>query len=486
MCGIVGYISAKQDTSYKAEKEHFMRFALALDTLRGFDSTGVMTLRRKFKVDVMKTTMPGDKFVHSPKYLKTWKPGWTQFGHNRAATVGKVNVNNAHPFTDGPITLVHNGTLYAAGSTLPVYNKKLDVDSMQVAHNFAAYKPEDAKHVLEKIDGAYALVWYDKRDRSVNVARNSERPLHFGLSRNKDLLWFMSDGSHLNAVNNSFGSGQCGASNIYKLDIGKHLKWKQGSLVPEVTTFVPFSRVVTRGYGTAYNTGRDHTPLQKAVSKWTGHVDKCAGTKKPLIGSENPLIKLGGQQRSIPRPMIKALMSEYDLTPKDKCRFVPRKASRLANNEWMITGTIEHPEWESELPAVMYDGKLIHTTAYMQKEWVVQPLGLAHPWDKTMKGCPGVMVRILSTDWMAFDETRNPSRPKASDGKSDYHPSTYVNGPGGLLVPYAKVFPIMEGGCISCGYVLTVKGLESCTFVNGSRDIICKNCTDELSGGSYQ
>ena len=482
MCGIVGYISAADGHKHKAEKDHFMRFALALDTLRGFDSTGVMTLRKKFKVDVMKTTMPGDKFVHSQNYLRKWNPGWAQVGHNRAATVGKVNVSNAHPFVDGAITLVHNGTLFADGSTLPLYNKKLDVDSMQIAHNFNMYKPEEAAKVLEKIDGAYALVWYDNRDKSVNMARNSERPMHFALSRNKEMLWFMSDGNHLTAVTNSLGTGQFGVSNIYKLDTGKHLKWKQGSLVPEVTTFVPFRRTATTQWQQAWNTGTTpKTPLQKAVGKWAESVPKCAGTKKHSIGKENPLIKLGGQQRSIPKPMIKALMSEYDLTPKNKCRFVPNKASRLSNNDWMITGIIEHPEWDTEIPAVMYDGKLIHTTAYMHKEWVVQPLGLGHPWDMKAKTTPSVMVRILSTDWMGFDEARNPPRPKAMS-----HSESFVKGPGGLYVPYNKVQPIMEGGCISCGYVLTVKALQDCTFVNGSRDIICKNCTDELSGGTYQ
>src|SRR3546814_11475199 len=34
------------------------------------------------------------------------------FGHNRAATKGAVNQENAHPFNHGDIVGCHNGTLY--------------------------------------------------------------------------------------------------------------------------------------------------------------------------------------------------------------------------------------------------------------------------------------------------------------------------------------------------------------------------------------
>ena len=73
MCGIVGYIS-QNDKLYEGPKDHFMRYALALDTLRGEDSTGVMTLSKGFELKMMKSMLPGDAYVHSADYKKNYRP----------------------------------------------------------------------------------------------------------------------------------------------------------------------------------------------------------------------------------------------------------------------------------------------------------------------------------------------------------------------------------------------------------------------------
>ena len=48
MCGIVGFISTTSDEA--SAKRYFMKHALALDTLRGRDSTGTFTVTDKNKV----------------------------------------------------------------------------------------------------------------------------------------------------------------------------------------------------------------------------------------------------------------------------------------------------------------------------------------------------------------------------------------------------------------------------------------------------
>lgn len=500
MCGIVGYISTKEK-AHVDEKAHFMRFALALDTLRGPDSTGVMTLHKRFKVHTVKTLMAGDRFVNGWEYRKAWKPGWAQVGHNRAATVGKVKVENAHPFEDGPVSLVHNGTLWAEGSTLPLNRKDIEVDSHQLTHNFAEHSPEKAKEVLEKIDGAFALVWYDRRDESINMARNSERPLHLGMSRSKDIIWFMSEGNHLQAINKSMGQRPAAATSIYQLDTGKHLKWRKGNMVPEVTTFVPFMH-----YGTTYwqggvvrRTGNDgpkhvtnQTALKQATDKWKKDVEKLDGTKDYTGGS--PRVMLGGLKRKVPEPMLEALKGEYNLTPNDLLQFTPGEVTKLTNSKWMVLGSIEHKEWNCEWPAILYDAQQVHTTAYHSRDWLVQPIGIAHPWtDKS--SCPAVLCTLIHCSWADYAKNvltevidkEAQDRPKVPHGTAiGYTHTSFIDGPGGLLVPYGKIRKLMEAGCISCGCDLSVGNLKKCCYVNEGRDILCYDCTQDLSGGSYQ
>jgi glucosamine--fructose-6-phosphate aminotransferase (isomerizing) len=132
MCGLVGFIS-KNDLLHLKVKKHFMKYALAIDTLRGEDSTGIMRLNEKGKVETKHSILPGIQYVSTNSFDKYKVDAWASFGHNRAATRGSVSRENAHPFTFGDVTLMHNGTLYGGGRSLDTYDSNLDVDSMQIA-----------------------------------------------------------------------------------------------------------------------------------------------------------------------------------------------------------------------------------------------------------------------------------------------------------------------------------------------------------------
>jgi hypothetical protein len=45
------------------------------------------------------------------------------------------------------------------------------------------------RNVLEKINGAFSLVWYDNKDNSLHFARNDERPMYIGVSVHNDLIY---------------------------------------------------------------------------------------------------------------------------------------------------------------------------------------------------------------------------------------------------------------------------------------------------------
>lgn len=95
-------------------------------------------------------------------------------GHNRYGTQGSnSDDSNAHPFTYGDITMVHNGTLT---SRTGLKNHHI-VDSCALAMEIADTKPEQYTKLLEKIQGAYVLVWVNRETKRVYFARNDERPL---------------------------------------------------------------------------------------------------------------------------------------------------------------------------------------------------------------------------------------------------------------------------------------------------------------------
>ena len=195
MCGIIGYISLRDETA-KIDKERFLHDALIIDSFRGMDSTGLITVCEDFKVSTHKEVLPGYYFIDTEE-MQAMPRGWAAIGHNRAATKGAVNVKNAHPFTYGPVSLVHNGTLNNLGINLPNACKKVDVDSYNIARALGNVAVEDAHKVLSDIRGAYALVWTDTRDKSVNIAKNGQRPLHWSFNQAKTIMWFMSSHKHM-------------------------------------------------------------------------------------------------------------------------------------------------------------------------------------------------------------------------------------------------------------------------------------------------
>lgn len=200
MCGLVGVISRKGNVADLMLRDmDAFRLMLVMDTIRGEDSTGAFTVLKNSQVAGVKMA----DVPHNLFYQKAWSDfqqkaissGRFVVGHNRKATQGAISPDNAHPFNEGAVTLMHNGTLRNHRAIANV-----DVDSHAVAK---AFNEGNYRDVIKEIDGAYCFVWYDTRDKKLRILRNDERPL--GIVETEDRWIFSSEVWMANAAANRYG-----------------------------------------------------------------------------------------------------------------------------------------------------------------------------------------------------------------------------------------------------------------------------------------
>ncbi|MCP4364972.1 MAG: hypothetical protein GY800_06690 [Planctomycetes bacterium] len=172
MCGLVGVAGRIN----KKENDVF-RDLLMVDVVRGPHSTGIAAMQRNDGDKLFKRALlPQDLFQMKgcDNLFNDFGMNKLLMGHNRWATVGKINAINAHPFERERIIGAHNGTLKMR-HLLPDHNE-FETDSENIFHGFETI---GVKETLLKMNGAYALTWFEKGEGIFNVIRNDERSLFY-------------------------------------------------------------------------------------------------------------------------------------------------------------------------------------------------------------------------------------------------------------------------------------------------------------------
>lgn len=184
MCGLVGVAGKVTSKELDVFKD-----MLIMSTLRGVHSTGIAVGQRDKTVSVLKGPMNALDFIEHKKYDKVVDVTNKNFiiGHNRHATIGKHTWYNAHPFEFEHLVGAHNGTIdYNTRSDLDGY-MDFDTDSEAL---FQHINNSSLKEALAIVSGAWALSWFDKRDRTINFVRNDQRTLYYAFTKDrKTLLW---------------------------------------------------------------------------------------------------------------------------------------------------------------------------------------------------------------------------------------------------------------------------------------------------------
>jgi glucosamine 6-phosphate synthetase-like amidotransferase/phosphosugar isomerase protein len=189
MCGLVGIAGGLE---YKDEEA--MQRMMLMNWFRGKHSTGLAAVRPSGEVRIVKAATDPMALFEFPKFKDALNghQSCVFLGHARAATKGAINNYNAHPFRFEHIVGAHNGTLM--GSSQDDLEKeigeKYPVDSMSIIASIAAIGIAETVKLLR---GSWAISWVDLNEGTMNFLRNKERPLYFGTTKDKKLVFWASE-----------------------------------------------------------------------------------------------------------------------------------------------------------------------------------------------------------------------------------------------------------------------------------------------------
>jgi len=181
MCGIVGILGLHEVAPTLVE-------ALRRLEYRGYDSAGIATLndgRLDRRRAVGKLVNLSDLLVHEPL------AGKAGIGHTRWATHGAPTLSNTHPHRAGPVAVVHNGIIenyreLRADLAAKGIAHETDTDTETVAlltryHLEQGLSPVDAaRRTLERLEGAYALLFLFDGEPDLMIAARKGSPLAVG------------------------------------------------------------------------------------------------------------------------------------------------------------------------------------------------------------------------------------------------------------------------------------------------------------------
>jgi hypothetical protein len=187
MCGIVGV--AGGDIG-KVENAVFQDL-LQVDVIRGPHSTGIAAVHKAGGSQVFKRALlPPDLFSMKgcKDVFNDYGKNIALIGHNRWATMGKINALNAHPFEFDTLVGCHNGTLRNKHKLVDHLN--FETDSEALFHNF---EKRGVEETIKEVDGAFALVWATHNDRTLHFLRNDDRPLWYTFSKDNESFFWASE-----------------------------------------------------------------------------------------------------------------------------------------------------------------------------------------------------------------------------------------------------------------------------------------------------
>lgn len=263
MCGIVGLAG----TIHNNEKDAFHDM-LIFSQVRGPHSTGVASVSRGNDQEVRVA-----KVLGRPDMLIDYDKRWDNvvgfgkrmiLGHNRFATVGKINAKCAHPYNFENIVGCHNGTIpeYRLRNMKEDYTK-YGTDSEAVLANIDKFPLQE---VMRDLSGAWAFVWYDRRDDTLNMYRNDDRYLCYVYDESRKTIFWASERGFIEAA---CARNKIKIGTVWEVAPHQHIRWK----IPEANSQFDKARQVKilsnqweQAAGTVFNSFGKEVPAHQQAN----------------------------------------------------------------------------------------------------------------------------------------------------------------------------------------------------------------------------
>ncbi|HET9990156.1 MAG TPA: glutamine--fructose-6-phosphate transaminase (isomerizing), partial [Kofleriaceae bacterium] len=190
MCGIIGYIGARQATPILIGGLRKLEY-------RGYDSAGVSV----FNNGTSRVVRCRGKLSNlEAKLLKEPAPGTVGIGHTRWATHGRPSDENSHPHKVGPISVIHNGIIenhlqlrqelaasgakFSSETDTEIFAHLVEQQLAMGAENLTIA----VRRALAKVRGSYAFVVMSDKEPQTLVAAKNSSPLVVGLGDGENFV----------------------------------------------------------------------------------------------------------------------------------------------------------------------------------------------------------------------------------------------------------------------------------------------------------
>jgi len=238
MCGLFGGIT--NNLLLYREIEYIQQLGV-MAQLRGVDGTGIVTVHnkknKKMSFQTLKRVCNSSAFLslEEATSLLYQDRVFVISGHTRKATSGEINETNAQPIHTGAIIGCHNGVIDHLSP--PKALEKTRTDSRSFLEKIST---DGIISAVDNIrEGAYALVYIDIKDRSLNLCRNYKRPLYIMWNSDKSTLYWASEKGMLDLLRERAGTGYF--FDPLSIPVNKLLTIKLGNL--SITeTDLPFTK----------------------------------------------------------------------------------------------------------------------------------------------------------------------------------------------------------------------------------------------------
>lgn len=225
MCGLFGAYTSRLDNN---ELEN-VQFLGLLATTRGIDSSGLavfgrgkknkITLRTHRKVDDWLSAMKDKNF----KTAINIDNRFCIMGHTRWATLGAINMRNAHPIEEGGIVLCHNGSV---DHFCKDAKSETDSDSREIARRLG--RGNLSQTIKEIGNGHFAMTYVDLVRGTFNMVRNGYRPLAYMYNSADTTLYWASLPWMLEAL--KFKEGPSRFGEVHILPVDENHQFKLGTM----------------------------------------------------------------------------------------------------------------------------------------------------------------------------------------------------------------------------------------------------------------